>query len=97
MRGEDDKGGLPVPAEIGNTPTCVGKTANYLKGSLRRWKHPHMRGEDEEPERTYTPAEETPPHAWGRRKPPLRNKVSGRNTPTCVGKTTRKVIEVEEK
>ena len=32
----------------GNTPTCVGKTANARTGPLFLKKHPHMRGEDPE-------------------------------------------------
>ena len=30
----------------GNTPTCVGKTAQDTKTLLDAWKHPHVRGED---------------------------------------------------
>ena len=35
-----------VGAELGNTPTCVGKTLPPCPMGMRTWKHPHMRGED---------------------------------------------------
>ena len=65
-------GRLPIEREKiiteRNTPTCVGKTrfGNFtLRGSR---KHPHMRGEDLFYNVMDKPREETPPHAWGRRK-----------------------------
>ena len=35
-----------MDVRIGNTPTCVGKTARRMRHAARRRKHPHMRGED---------------------------------------------------
>ena len=48
-----------------------------------------MRGEDCPCWRNAVLAPETPPRAWGRRKPPLEISQLLRNTPTCVGKTSR--------
>ena len=31
----------------GNTPTCVGKTSPSFGSGHSRWKHPHVRGEDQ--------------------------------------------------
>ena len=70
-----------------NTPTCVGKT--YSRTPLRHAerKHPHVRGEDYRPFDTTHLKEETPPRAWGRQSQCRLERVSFRNTPTCVGKT----------
>ena len=76
-------------AEVGNTPTCVGKTRPSAWSAWRGWKHPHMRGEDH---RNWTGGSlewETPPHAWGRHRHALHHSASGGNTPTCVGKTVK--------
>ena len=70
-----------------NTPTCVGKTGNRVMSILRRWKHPHMRGEDSCTRLRASVALETPPHAWGRPPPWALGVVLVGNTPTCVGKT----------
>ena len=72
-----------------NTPTCVGKTGNRVMSILRRWKHPHMRGEDPLRGRWAWSSWETPPHAWGRRRECHRNENICGNTPTCVGKTSK--------
>ena len=34
------------PPEVGNTPTCVGKTPYHPSPDLQQQKHPHVRGED---------------------------------------------------
>ena len=72
-----------------NTPTCVGKTARDPRQHGGEEKHPHMRGEDDPKRQAILEAAETPPHAWGRPSCPLSNILRTRNTPTCVGKTTR--------
>ena len=51
---------------VGNTPTCVGKTRPAFVVTVRNWKHPHMRGEDDHPDYEAVKNMETPPHAWGR-------------------------------
>ena len=72
-----------------NTPTCVGKTTQTRLIPVAVQKHPHVRGEDYVPYKVRIFAQETPPRAWGR--PCLKKKSSFhiRNTPTCVGKTSR--------
>ena len=50
----------------GNTPTCVGKTAQEAGISRLAWKHPHVRGEDVANIFKQFSAVETPPRAWGR-------------------------------
>ena len=70
-----------------NTPTHVGKTLQKCRFSIKRWKHPHARGEDRPAKKASTPRSETPPRTWGRlfdRKDVLG--LDG-NTPTHVGKT----------
>ena len=51
---------------IRNTPTCVGKTPALACSQSAAWKHPHMRGEDQNGEEQRQTFVETPPHAWGR-------------------------------
>ena len=70
-----------------NTPTCVGKTPSRLTRLAGTWKHPHVRGEDHAPKRVQYSYPETPPRAWGRQRARWMVIRSGRNTPTCVGKT----------
>ena len=74
-------------ANIGNTPTCVGKT--YLKKVLTTLieKHPHVRGEDTWTVMLVLTTGETPPRAWGRPFIRVKSFFLIRNTPTCVGKT----------
>ena len=73
---------------LGNTPTCVGKTLCRQGTPWRGWKHPHVRGEDPCLKGSAQSPGETPPRAWGRRYVPRPEKVGGGNTPTCVGKTS---------
>ena len=71
------------------TPTCVGKT----RGPARAWPpvavHPHVRGEDISGRFACTPADGSPPRAWGRRRHLACKRHGRRFTPTCVGKTFR--------
>ena len=73
--------------ELGNTPTCVGKTGITIPVVGRRKKHPHMRGEDYMYADTVILDAETPPHAWGRLALASKEQLNAGNTPTCVGKT----------
>ena len=72
---------------VGNIPTCVGKTLSTTRAISRRWKHPHLRGEN----RTLTVgssiASETSPPAWGKLDVAEVRAAYTRNIPTCVGKT----------
>ena len=79
--------GLTEPCKR-NTPTCVGKTAAQKAISESRKKHPHVRGEDPLTIHRIGDGPETPPRAWGRHTIPRGPRTSGRNTPTCVGKTS---------
>ncbi len=73
--------------QLGNTPTCVGKTTppSVVKGKSR--KHPHVRGEDFGGAVILNDTSETPPRAWGRPLRSLPTRWTIGNTPTCVGKT----------
>ncbi len=53
-------------AALGNTPTCVGKTAESLLALRDAEKHPHVRGEDDAETMQEALIMETPPRAWGR-------------------------------
>ena len=70
-----------------NTPTGVGKTQAAFRHCGAVGKHPHGRGEDRPDGQRKSPAEETPPRAWGRPRHPLHRAAPRRNTPTGVGKT----------
>ena len=74
-----------------NTPTCVGKTRGSYHFFCSSRKHPHMRGEDRLQDKIVEQSTETPPHAWGRPETLNAAGIKGRNTPTCVGKTLRKL------
>ena len=52
----------------GNIPTCVGKTLSTTRAISRRWKHPHLRGENELTSPTDEIVGETSPPAWGKPK-----------------------------
>ena len=73
--------------EMGNTPTCVGKTNGSISLYRAKGKHPHVRGEDSLTVRLRSPMTETPPRSWGRLFRGAVPIVDDRNTPTCVGKT----------
>ncbi len=72
-----------------NTPTCVGKTITHFPASSLTGKHPHVRGEDRRARRYCHPPAETPPRAWGRLTTHSIRQQKPRNTPTCVGKTSK--------
>ena len=60
------------------------------RGALTERKHPHGRGEDLEQLLLGKATRETPPRAWGRPRRSTTRRSGGRNTPTGVGKTTRR-------
>ena len=71
----------------GNTPTGVGKTFTHSSNLLKKWKHPHGRGEDSAQLHRHRCQMETPPRAWGRLAAGDKAVAETRNTPTGVGKT----------
>ena len=74
---------------FGNTPTCVGKTAQSGCEPAVLGKHPHVRGEDLR-ERAPSPKSMKHPHVRGEDQTLYRQtRQPVRNTPTCVGKTLR--------
>ncbi len=75
--------------DSGNTPTCVGKTVQKITFSAHSRKHPHVRGEDMTSSPSRPLHAETPPRAWGRQQRAGEKRGQRRNTPTCVGKTSR--------
>ena len=70
-----------------NTPTFVGKTLQTRTKPCSRWKHPHVRGEDDDGSGPRHGLEETPPRSWGRLGACCANHTRHGNTPTFVGKT----------
>ncbi len=69
------------------TPTCVGKTHGGTPPSSPQRDHPHVCGEDlASASRTLSLAG-SPPRVWGRRGHCSSLGMTGRITPTCVGKT----------
>ena len=76
-----------IPTKDGNTPTCVGKTLTYGSMEHLQQKHPHVRGEDNQPSYFVRQPKETPPRAWGRLGGWTMHVARIGNTPTCVGKT----------
>ena len=81
--------GSDASGTMGNTPTCVGKTPKKNATSGVKGKHPHVRGEDQRMKSSMGQTAETPPRAWGRQLSRIKKADEMRNTPTCVGKTTR--------
>ena len=59
--------GRSSTGSAGNTPTCMGKTVERPRARRRAWKHPHVRGEDNQENIRQELHRETPPRAWGRR------------------------------
>ena len=78
---------LRLLLHLGNTPTCVGKTAVQRLSDDLIQKHPHVRGEDSQNQKFSKFLWETPPRAWGRPVAFFRPNPMYGNTPTCVGKT----------
>ena len=78
-------------AQLGNTPTCVGKTRWRQWCQQRRQKHPHVCGEDSIAQSLASSWLETPPRVWGRLVWSGGSPPDYGNTPTCVGKTPRSV------
>ena len=70
-----------------NTPTGVGKTLISRRVLVKKQKHPHGRGEDQEVENDADTIKETPPRAWGRLGGGASVLMQKGNTPTGVGKT----------
>ena len=71
----------------GNIPTCVGKTLSTTRAISRRWKHPHLRGENAAYRSVTKASSETSPPAWGKHIAAYWRGQSLGNIPTCVGKT----------
>ena len=70
----------------------MGKTSTWSNKCTSTWKHPHVRGEDHTLWRRRVDQKETPPRAWGRLTPSTYEKLRFGNTPTCVGKTSAKLL-----
>ena len=79
---------LSLIVSLRNTPTCMGKTSHLFLHSFELRKHPHVHGEDLVFIAFNYFSTETPPRAWGRQSLPDEWRTTGRNTPTCMGKTS---------
>ena len=79
------------PAQARFTPTCVGKTGPVCGGLGRAAVHPHMCGEDQSVARKNGKTGGSPPHVWGRPLESAERALGLRFTPTCVGKTGKRL------
>ncbi len=72
-----------------STPTCVGRTISGGHCMPSEAEHPHVRGEDPDPDTPQAVVYGAPPRAWG--GPPVTPPPGPRmrSTPTCVGRTPR--------
>ena len=68
----------------------MGKTVFAEVFFIHPKKQPHVRGEDCQIGGGAALWAETPPRAWGRHPKATEESLDDRNTPTCVGKTSRK-------
>ena len=68
------------------TPTRVGKMIIRARRQPALAVHPHTRGEDSTMCVSSSSPDGSPPHAWGRSRPPPRPSCIERFTPTRVGK-----------
>ncbi len=75
--------GSDAPARI--TPTGVGTATNAWPTACRSADHPHGRGDGPRIWRVTSPANGSPPRAWGRRQERSNGSASTRITPTGVG------------
>ena len=87
--------GKPVAeVELGRnrriTPACAGKTVLPTWRGIDMSDHPRMRGEDQRSRAHHFTASGSPPHARGRRGCCAQRSRSGRITPACAGKTSRR-------
>ncbi len=82
----------PGDFEIRFTPTCVGKAAQAGRCPGRPPVHPHVRGEGNRGGMALERMTGSPPRAWGRLTPAGAAVISGRFTPTCVGKARGEFI-----
>ena len=69
------------------TPTCVGRTHSVDLEMPGRTAHPHVRGEDPDPETLENLGYGSPPRAWGGQHDGTQGHHRDRLTPTCVGRT----------
>ncbi len=72
-----------------NTPTCVGTThsgASFIKNAP---EHPHVCGDNSHLLANVLNGPGTPPRVWGQRGRSQCRTPGQRNTPTCVGTTSR--------
>ena len=69
------------------TPTCVGKRLRWERISFMLKDHPHLRGEKKQGWNFEKISEGSPPLTWGKAEFCDWCKVSGRITPTYVGKS----------
>ena len=76
-----------VKGVIGNTPAYAGKTMTKEEHAAAFEKHPRLRGEDSEINKTFRRDAETPPLTRGRLAPDARAKHRRGNTPAYAGKT----------
>ena len=79
-----------VGGAIRFTPTCVGTAKTWCVRTVRRWVHPHVRGDGAPPFQSGRAPVGSPPRAWGRLRAPCDGSRGDRFTPTCVGTAQRR-------
>ncbi len=72
-----------------DTPTCVGKIELVFRPIFVPRRYPHFRGEKGLCSPVLPGLLEIPPLAWGEATFIQTNKRTRRDTPTCVGKSTK--------
>ena len=93
VRGEDDWERRNCWNRRETPPRAWGRLVKSFSLFFVAQKHPHVRGEDDYLYKEASGQRETPPRAWGRRIGNLRGSHKSRNTPTCVGKTGRRLMK----
>ena len=68
-------------------PTCVGKTRSLYLRKKHIWDHPHLRGENIQPDFASLKFDRSSPLAWGKHTISASISAPVRIIPTCVGKT----------
>ena len=74
------------PLQLGDTPTCVGKSSASVNFAFSERGHPHVCGEEYHNVSLFSDVKGTPPRVWGRDHVQMVKIQTIWDTPTCVGK-----------
>ena len=73
--------------EVRITPACAGKTERLMTIKTNDWDHPRVCGKDLDYEAVGREYRGSPPRVRERHLMPIKDKILGRITPACAGKT----------